>query len=210
MKALCTQYDDTPQKASRPFDLTRVGFVMGKAQPCCCSRALIPPRPAALKSMLKLSDSGASDDAYHMVAPLESGAGAASAMRRALKDAGVSPEKINHISAHGTSTHANDAGETRANQDRIWRTRLRYSHLREQVSDRTHARCGRRGCKRVYRSCAAKRHCAGNYQSGDSRSRVRSHYMSSGPRKLYPEYAMVNAFGFGGTNASVVYKRFED
>ena len=153
---------------------------------------------------------GASDDAYHMVAPLETGAGAASAMRRALKDANLAPEQISHISAHGTSTHANDAGETRAIKT-VFGEHAYDIAVCASKSQIGHMLGAAGGAASVFTVLALQSGMVPgtiNLETPDPECDL--NYMSNGPQKLDPEYAMVNAFGFGGTNAGIVYKRFED
>ena len=210
MKALCTQYDETPHKASRPFDLTRAGFVMGEGAAMLMLESLDSARARGVKIYAEIVGFGASDDAYHMVAPLETGAGAASAMRRALKDAGLSPEKICHISAHGTSTHANDAGETRAIKAVFGKHAydIAVCASKSQIGHMLGAAGGAASVFTVLALQSGMVPGTINLETPDPECDL--DYMSDGPKKLDPEYAMVNAFGFGGTNASIVYKRFED
>lgn len=114
MKALCTKFNDEPHKASRPFDRDRAGFVMGEGAGMLLLESLDCALDRGARIYAEVGGFGASDDAYHIVAPLESGDGMAASMRRALEDAQAAPEEVDHISAHGTSTQANDVGETRA------------------------------------------------------------------------------------------------
>ncbi|MBR3881387.1 MAG: beta-ketoacyl-[Mailhella sp.] len=114
MKALCTDNQDTPEKASRPFDATRAGFVMGEGAGLLMLETLEHAQARGAKIYAEVLGFGASDDANHMVAPLESGAGMVACIKAALADAGVAPESIDYVSAHGTSTHANDSAETKA------------------------------------------------------------------------------------------------
>ena len=114
MKALCTKYNDSPEKASRPFDAERGGFVMGEGAGMLLLESLDSALARGAHIYAEVVGFGASDDANHMVAPLETGEGMALAMKRALQDAQVDPNEIDSINAHGTSTHANDEAETKA------------------------------------------------------------------------------------------------
>ncbi len=114
LKALSTHYNDEPQKASRPFDAKRDGFVIGEGAGLLLLENLDAARERGAKIYAEVVGYGASGDAHHMTAPLDTGEGMATAMTRALKDARLAPEAITHINAHATSTQLNDSTETKA------------------------------------------------------------------------------------------------
>jgi len=115
MKALCTAFNDDPQRASRPFNLDRSGFVMGEGAGILVLESEEHARARKARVYCELAGYGATSDAYHITAPDPSGAGAAAAIRLSLADAGIADgAEIDYINAHGTSTHLNDAMETKA------------------------------------------------------------------------------------------------
>ncbi|MDR0327595.1 MAG: beta-ketoacyl-ACP synthase II [Planctomycetaceae bacterium] len=114
LKALSTNFNDTPQRASRPFDKDRDGFVMGEGAGILILEEWTHAKNRGAKIYAELAGFGASADAYHMTAPSPDGEGAARAIQLALQDAGLKPENIDYINAHGTSTPVNDPVETKA------------------------------------------------------------------------------------------------
>ena len=113
MHALSTRNDD-PERASRPFSASRDGFVMGEGAGCLILEELEHAKARGAKIYGEIVGYGTTGDAYHMTAPCPDGDGAARAIRLAMDEAGITPEQVDYINAHGTSTHANDAGETAA------------------------------------------------------------------------------------------------
>ncbi|MDR3196665.1 MAG: beta-ketoacyl-ACP synthase II [Planctomycetaceae bacterium] len=114
IKALSTGFNDTPQRASRPFDKDRDGFVMGEGAGILVLEELGHARRRGAKIYAELAGYGATADAYHLTAPSPDGEGGARALRLALRDAGLQPEEVDYINAHGTSTPTNDPVETRS------------------------------------------------------------------------------------------------
>lgn len=112
LKALASKFNDDPKKASRPFDKDRDGFVMGEGSAVLILEELEHAKERGAKIYAEFAGYGASSDAYHITAPLPDGTGGAKAIVRAIEDAGLKPEDIQYYNAHGTSTHANDSGET--------------------------------------------------------------------------------------------------
>lgn len=113
LQALSHSYNDTPEKASRPFDKDRDGFVLGEGSAVFMLEELEHAKKRGAKIYAELAGFGSSCDAYHITAPLADGSGAALAVKEALEDAQMKPEDIQYYNAHGTSTHANDSGETK-------------------------------------------------------------------------------------------------
>ena len=113
LQALTQNFNDAPEKASRPFDKNRSGFVMGEGSAVLVLEELEHAKARGAKIYAELAGFGTSSDAYHITAPLEDGSGGAMAMRLAFEDAGMKPEEIQYYNAHGTSTVANDVAETR-------------------------------------------------------------------------------------------------
>ena len=114
LKALSTAHNDEPEKASRPFDKDRDGFVMGEGAGFLMLESLEHAQARGATIYAEVVGVGASDDAFHMTAPRDDAEGMITSMQRALDDAGVSPDQVDHINAHGTSTHLNDLCETNA------------------------------------------------------------------------------------------------
>ncbi|HPW74619.1 MAG TPA: beta-ketoacyl-ACP synthase II [Kiritimatiellia bacterium] len=114
MKALSTKYNDTPEKACRPFDAGRDGFIMGEGSAILILEGEAHARARGARIYAELAGYGASGDAYHLTAPDPEAAGAIRAIRLALKDAGLAPDEIDYVNAHGTSTPLNDPMETKA------------------------------------------------------------------------------------------------
>ncbi|WP_191013875.1 beta-ketoacyl-ACP synthase II [Treponema zioleckii] len=112
LHALASKYNDTPQKASRPFDRDRDGFILAEGSSMFMLEELEHAKKRGAKIYAEIAGYGSSCDAYHITAPLKDGSGAALAVKEALLDAGMKPEEIQYYNAHGTSTHANDSGET--------------------------------------------------------------------------------------------------
>ena len=112
LQALASKFNDEPQKASRPFDRDRDGFVMAEGSAMFMLEEYEHAKARGAKIYAEVAGFGSSCDGYHITAPLEDGSGAAKAVKLALEDAGIAPSEIQYYNAHGTSTHANDSGET--------------------------------------------------------------------------------------------------
>lgn len=208
LKALSTHFNDTPAKASRPFDSRRDGFVIGEGAGLLLLEELGEARNRGAKIYAEVVGYGASGDAYHMTAPHESGEGMASAMQRAMKDAAIRPEQIGHINAHATSTQLNDSTETKAihlafgehaKNIKISATKSMTGHLLGAAG----------GIETVFTALALHNDMAPgtiNLTSPDPACDL--DYTSNGSERGQFEYAMCNSFGFGGTNASLVLKKW--
>lgn len=209
MKALCTKYNDTPEKASRPFDAERGGFVMGEGAGLLLLESLDSALARNAHIYAEVVGFGASDDAHHMVAPLESGAGMALSMKRALQDANVAPNEIDSINAHGTSTHANDEAETKAIKE-IFGAHAKDIAICSNKSQLGHLLGAAGGVESVISVLTLESGMVPgtiNLENPDPMCDL--NYMAQGPKKLNPKYVLCSNFGFGGTNASMLYKRYE-
>lgn len=208
MKALCTKYNDTPETASRPFDMNRAGFVMGEGVGMVFLESLDSALARGAHIYAEIVGAAGSDDAYHMVAPQADGLGMATVMRRALKDANVLPEQITHINAHGTSTNANDAAETKAIIS-VFGEHAKNIAICANKSQMGHLLGAAGGVESVISILTLESGIVPgtiNYETPDPACTL--NYMGDGPKKLDPEYALCNSFGFGGTNGSVLFKRY--
>ncbi len=209
MKALCTKYNDSPEKASRPFDAERGGFVMGEGAGMLLLESLDSALARGAHIYAEVVGFGASDDANHMVAPLETGEGMALAMKRALEDAQVNPNEIDSINAHGTSTHANDEAETKAIKQ-VFGDHAKNIAICSNKSQLGHLLGAAGGVESVLSVLTLDTGMVPgtiNLENPDPVCDL--NYMPDGPKKLDPKYVLCSNFGFGGTNASMLYKRYE-
>jgi 3-oxoacyl-[acyl-carrier-protein] synthase II len=208
LKALCTKNDE-PEKASRPFDRDRSGFVMGEGAGMLFIETLESAQARGAKIYAEVAGFGSSGDAFHMTAPRDDGEGMAAAMRNALKDAGVSPDVIDHINAHGTSTPLTDLAETKAVKA-VFGKRAYDIPITANKSQTGHLLGAAGGIESVFSVLTLKHGIipgTANYENPDPECDL--NYMGDGPKKIQAEYALCNSFGFGGTNASMLYKRWQ-
>jgi len=208
MTALSTN-NDNPAQASRPFDLHRDGFVMGEGGAILVLEALEHAQSRGAHILCELTGYGTSDDAYHISAPAENGAGAALCMRLALENAGLRPDEIDYINAHGTSTTLNDKSETAA-----IKTSLGEHAYRVPVSSTksmTGHLLGASGaveaavCSEIFQRDILPPTI--NYETPDPNCDL--DYIPNQARKAHPRNIISNSFGFGGHNASLIFSRFE-
>jgi 3-oxoacyl-[acyl-carrier-protein] synthase II len=209
MKALSTRNDD-PQHASRPYDRDRDGFVMSEGCGLLMLESLESARERGACIYAEVIGFGASADANHITAPLEDGAGMALAMRRALKDGGVAPEDVDHVNAHGTSTKLNDLCETRALKAVFGdhASKLAICANKSQIG---HTLGAAGGIENVFTVMSLHNGVIPgtiNLENPDDECDL--DYCADGPRQQQAEVAISNSFGFGGTNACVLFKRFTD
>ena len=208
MRALSTRNDD-PQRASRPFDRDRDGFIIGEGAGVVILEELEHAQARGAQIYCELVGYGMSADAHHMTAPAEDGAGAVRVMENAIKDAGIVPSAIQYVNAHGTSTPYNDKIETlaikkcfgeHAQKLAISSTKSMTGHL-----------LGAAGGLEAGISALAIQHQIVpptiNLENPDPECDL--DYVPNENRTLSIDYALSNSFGFGGTNASLVFKRYD-
>ncbi|HXK30299.1 MAG TPA: beta-ketoacyl-ACP synthase II [Candidatus Binatia bacterium] len=208
MKALSTRNDD-PERASRPFDKDRDGFVIGEGS----GILILEERERALKRGAKVYAEvigyGANGDAYHITAPAPEGDGAARCMALALKDAGIAPSEVDYINAHGTSTEYNDANETQAIKRVFGEHALKLAV--SSTKSMTGHLLGAAGAVEGVFSALTLHHGTIpptiNYQNPDPACDL--DYVPNVARKANVRIALSNSFGFGGTNACVIFRRPE-
>ena len=208
MRALSTQ-NEPPQKASRPFDAKRDGFVAAEGAAIFVLESLEHALARGAPILCELAGYAATADAYHIVAPCADGDGAVRCMRLALQDAGVSPEEVDYINAHGTSTPLNDAIETLAIKrvfgERAYR--IPVSSTKSMVGHCFGA-AGAVECVAVVKSIETGwLHPTINYEHPDPDCDL--DYVPNQPRQAEVRVVLKNSFGFGGQNACLVFKRFE-
>ena len=209
MGALSTRNDD-PQRASRPFDKNRDGFLMGEGAGVVILESFESAKARGAEILAELSGYGASDDAFHISAPAENGAGAAISMRLALQDAGLGVDGIQYINAHGTSTTLNDKSETAAIKT-VFGERA-YSIPVSSTKSMTGHLLGASGAVEAVFSVLAIR--AGtipptiNYETPDPECDL--DYVPNRPRAAALDHVMSNSFGFGGHNATLIFGRYSE
>ena len=206
MKALSTRNDE-PEKASRPFEKDRDGFVISEGS----GVIILEEREKAIRRGAKIYAEvigyGANGDAYHITAPAPEGEGAARCMALALKDAGIPPEEIDYINAHGTSTEYNDINETLAIK-KIFGERAYKVPISSTKSMTGHLLGAAGAVEGVFSVLAL---CHGvipptiNYETPDPQCDL--DYVPNEARKVDIKVVLSNSFGFGGTNACVVFRR---
>ncbi|NJC97728.1 MAG: beta-ketoacyl-ACP synthase II [Anaerolineae bacterium] len=207
MGALSTRNED-PLTASRPFDKDRDGFLMGEGAGVLIPESLEHAEARGAKILCELSGYGTTDDAYHISAPAENGAGAALSMKLALENAGLEIADIDYINAHGTSTPLNDKSETAAIKTVFGEQA--YNIPISSTKSMTGHLLGASGAVEAVFSILAMREGVIpptiNYQTPDPECDL--DYVPNQSRKAEIDHAMSNSFGFGGHNATLVFSKF--
>jgi len=207
MTALSTRNDD-PQKASRPFDKNRDGFVMAEGAGILILESLEYAQARGANILCEFAGYGTTDDAHHISAPAEDGAGAVNSMRLAVESAGLKLEDIDYINAHGTSTYLNDKSETNAIKTLFGE--LAYKVPVSSTKSMTGHLLGASGAlEAVFCSMALMENILPptmNYETPDPFCDL--DYVPNQPRKAEPRNVMSNSFGFGGHNATLILSRF--
>ncbi len=209
MRALST-CNDEPARASRPFDAQRDGFVVGEGSGILILEALELAQRRGAKILAEIVGYGMSGDAHHITQPAEGGDGGYRVSIAAMKDAGISPDDIGYVNAHGTSTPIGDAVETIALK-RIFGERARQVPVSSTKSMTGHLLGGAGGLEAGVSVLALRDQILPptiNYENVDPACDL--DYIPNRARKADVRYALSNSFGFGGTNASLLFKRWED
>ncbi|HKS27992.1 MAG TPA: beta-ketoacyl-ACP synthase II [Pyrinomonadaceae bacterium] len=209
MRALSTRNDD-PQGASRPFERDRDGFVIGEGAGLMILEELDFARRRGARIYAELVGYGMTADAFHITMPDETGSGAVRVMQKALKDAGASPEDVGYVNAHGTSTPYNDKFESRAIKTAFGEhaAKLAVSSTKSMTGHLLGAAGGIEGVFSVLALHHKTLPPTINYVTPDPDCDL--DYVPNAPRELEVRYALSNSFGFGGTNAALLFKRFEE
>jgi 3-oxoacyl-[acyl-carrier-protein] synthase II len=210
MRALSTRNDD-PQTASRPFDLERDGFVIGEGAGILILEELEFAKARGANILAEIVGYGMSGDAFHVTMPDETGSGAIRVMERAIKDAGISPEEIGYVNAHGTSTPYNDKFESLAIKKVFGDHAKNGLAVSSTKSVTGHALGAAGGIEAVFSVLALKENKLPptiNYQVPDPDCDL--DYIPNAARDAEVDYVLSNSFGFGGTNACLIFKRYEE
>ncbi|MBP1712784.1 MAG: 3-oxoacyl-[acyl-carrier-protein] synthase [Deltaproteobacteria bacterium] len=208
MKALSTRNSE-PEKASRPFDKDRDGFVMGEGSGIILLEEMEQALKREAKIYAEIVGYGLTGDAYHITAPAPDGEGAARCMAMALRDAGIRPEEVDYINAHGTSTDYNDLYETIAIKT-VFKEHARKLPVSSTKSMTGHLLGGAGGVESIFTVLTISRGVIPptiNYETPDPNCDL--DYVPNVARKAEVRVAMSNSFGFGGTNAVLIFKKFE-
>ena len=210
MKALSTRNDD-PMTASRPFDLNRDGFVMGEGAGSIVLEEYEHAIARGAKIYAEVVGGGESADAYHITAPHPEGEGGLLSMQRALKDAEISPDAIDHINAHGTSTPMGDLAEVLAIQ-KVFGDHAYDISINSTKSMTGHLLGGAGAVEAIASVLALKNGIIPptiNHFDDDPNIDSRFDFTFNKARKRDIHYALSNSFGFGGQNATLIFKKYE-
>jgi 3-oxoacyl-[acyl-carrier-protein] synthase II len=209
MRALSTRNDE-PHRASRPFEKDRDGFIMGEGSGVIILEELEFAKRRGASIYCELVGYGMSADAYHITAPSEDGDGGMRVIQAALKHAGVRPEQVDYINAHGTSTPFNDKLETVAIK-RVFGDHARTLAISSTKSMTGHLLGAAGGLEAGITALAIRHQLIPptiNYETPDPECDL--DYVPNTMRAAKIEYALSNSFGFGGTNGALLFKRFDE
>jgi 3-oxoacyl-[acyl-carrier-protein] synthase II len=200
--------NDEPHRASRPWDQDRDGFVLSDGAGILVLEELEHALARGAQIYAEIVGYGLSGDAYHMTMPLADGSGAARCMRNALRDAGLNPEQIGYINAHGTSTPAGDAAETHAIKTVMGEAAYK-TPVSSTKSMTGHMLGAAGGVEAVYCILALRDQVIPPTINLDAPSPdCDLDYVPHTARELQFDYAMSNSFGFGGANGALIFKRY--
>jgi 3-oxoacyl-[acyl-carrier-protein] synthase II len=208
MRALSTRNDE-PQRASRPFDAERDGFVVGEGAGVLILESLDCAQKRGAKIIAEIVGYGMSGDAYHITQPAEGGDGGYRVAMAAIKDAKITPNDVSYVNAHGTSTPIGDAIETAALK-RVFGERAKKVPISSTKSMTGHLLGGAGGLEAGISVLALRDQIlppTANYENPDPACDL--DYIPNHSRKAEVHYALSNSFGFGGTNASLIFKLWD-
>jgi 3-oxoacyl-[acyl-carrier-protein] synthase II len=208
MRALSTRNDE-PERASRPFDAQRDGFIVGEGSGVLILEALEVAQRRGAKIIAEIVGYGMSGDAFHITQPAEGGDGGYRVTLAALKDGKISPQQVGYVNAHGTSTPIGDAIETMALKN-VFGERAKKVPISSTKSMTGHLLGGAGGLEAGISVLALRDQILPptvNYENPDPECDL--DYVPNNARKAAVEYALSNSFGFGGTNASLLFQRWD-
>ena len=210
MRAL-SRRNEAPKEASRPFDAERDGFVMGEAAGIVVLEDLEHAKKRGAKVYAELVGYGISSDAQHITEPDPTGRHPARAMHMAMEDAGIGPEDIDYINAHGTSTPLGDASETRVIKIALGEDKARKTPISSTKGATGHCLGASGAIEAITSLFAVQRDVVPptiNYEHPDPECDL--DYIPNESREWKTDYSLSNNFGFGGHNACLVFKKFTD
>jgi len=210
MRALSTR-NDAPEKASRPFDSQRDGFVIGEGAGILMLEDLEFARRRGAPILAEIIGYGMSADAYHITQPAEEGEGGYRVMLAALADAGLKPEQVDYINVHGTSTPLGDVLETKAIKRAFGERANNGLAVSSTKSMTGHLLGGAGGLEAGITVLALRDQCLPptiNLEQPDPECDL--DYVANRSRKAKVEFALSNSFGFGGTNGSLIFRRWAE
>ena len=209
IKAL-TKQNDEPAKASRPFDAKRDGFIPSEGAGILVLESMEHALDRGAEVLAEAVGQGVSSDAYHPVQPSEDGSGAARSIQWALEDAGIGPDEVDYINAHGTSTQLNDLSETKAIKmamgERAYRVPI--SSTKSMIGHALGGAGGLEAVASIKTILEGEIHPTINYEFPDPECDL--DYVPNESRKQQVDTVLSNSFGFGGQNACLVFRRFEE
>jgi len=208
-RALCASHNDSPETASRPWDKDRDGFVLGDGAGVLVLEEYEFAKARGARIYCELAGYGMSSDAHHMTQPAAGGVGAAKCMRNAFNDAGINPEQVGYVNAHGTSTPAGDIAETEGLKAAFGEHA--YKIAVSSTKSMTGHLLGAAGTvEAIYSIMTIQEKWIPptiNYETPDPECNL--DYVPNEKRVAQVKVAMSNSFGFGGTNASLIFKEFK-
>ena len=211
LHALATKFNDCPEKASRPFDKDRDGFVMAEGSAMLMLEELEHAKKRGAKIYAELAGFGTSNDAYHITSPLKDGSGAAMAVKSAIEDAGIKAEDVQYYNAHGTSTHANDSGET-AMLKSVFGEHAKKLHISSTKSMTGHLVGAAGAIEALFCVKAINDNFVPptiNLENPDIEGGCDLDYTPNTGVKTEIKVAASASLGFGGHNGCVISKKFE-
>ena len=205
-----SRYDGDPQKASRPFDARRDGFVPAEGAAMLVIESMEHALDRGASILAEVMGQGVSSDAYHAVQPDEDGSGAARALRSALEDAGIGPDEVDYINAHGTSTPMNDVAETLGIKavfgERAYKVPI--SATKSMIGHALGGAGALEAVASIKTIVEGEIHPTINYENPDPECDL--DYVPNRSRKQQVDTVLSNSFGFGGQNACLVLRRFHE
>lgn len=210
MKALCSDHNDDPEHASRPFDANRSGFVMGEGAGLVVLESLDHAKARGAHIYAEVVGYGTNSDAYHMTSPAPHGEYQSKCMQLALDDAGMKADEVDYVNAHGTSTHLNDQGETEAIK-RVWGEAAKNISVSSIKSMTGHLLGAAGGVECIATALTIANDIIPptiNYETPDEGLDL--DYVPNKAKVRTVRAAMSNSFGFGGHNACLLLKKYAD
>ncbi|MEP6891117.1 MAG: beta-ketoacyl-[acyl-carrier-protein] synthase family protein, partial [Nitrospirota bacterium] len=207
LRALSSKFNDQPEKASRPFDRSRDGFIMGEGAGTLILESAAHAKKRKARVYAEIAGYAATSEAYHMVIPREDGLEVAHTMKLALADAEVTPAQVDYINAHATSTTIGDAVEAKAIRH-LFKSRadkISVSATKSLIGHTLGAAGAIGGIASVLALHTKQIHPTANYDDPDPACALAGLSRSAQERRI--NVALLNAFGFGSNNAAVVFKR---